>query len=234
MTWPTKAERAAKALEASTVSVEAVDRDTKPANVLSPREVVVPPFTVAYVLPLEPITIPGVKPSPGQRIDPMLPEWEGWRIVVAGASVLLIAPPGWVRGVVGPDGDLTEEFAPVAQAHGWASAQDVRQVFEIPRSKLLIRYYVDARAGDVPDAEFAEAIRARAIAAPDDRTRAAWVPLARRRQAEEAADRAESAPAPKAKPRAKAPAPVAAPRRAVSVDDGDAGTGDEGPETDET
>lgn len=232
MTWPTRAERAAKALQSTEI---AVDRDTKPANVQQPdggpRPVVVPSFTVAYVLPLEPIAIPGVKPSPGQRIDPMLPEWADWRIVVAGASVLLIAPPGWVRGVVGPDGDLTEEFQPVALAHGWTSAQDVRQVFEIPRSKLLIRYYVDARAGDVPDAEFADAIRARVIAAPDDRTRAAWVPLARRRQAEEAAARAESAP--KAKPRAKAPTPVAAPRRAV-IDDEDAGTGDEGPETDET
>ena len=229
------------------IDVETSVEVTPRAVPREPTGRVTPPFTIAYILPIQPITIPGAKITPGMRIDPMLQEWADWRIVVAGASVLLIAPPGWTKGVTNAAG-LTDEFAPYAAAHDWEGADDVRQVFEIPRTMVMIRYYIDARGGEIDDLAFAEAIKARVIAAPDDKTRAAWAIMEAEAKREAAEMRAEAARAATPRAQPKAPTPTArakaAPPKAgkprgpeplVSApshkdDDDDVGSGDPGPD----
>lgn len=197
------------------------------------RRTGVPEFAVAWVQALEPFTIPGTKVTAVPRIDPMEEEWRGWRIVVAGPSVLLIAPKGWIKGIIGGTGGLAEVFAPYAEAHGWQDADDVRQVFEVPRSKMLIRYYVDDRGDELDDTAFAAAVRSTALAAPSPPVRHAAERLAAAVEAER--ERAAKAQAKLQQQRIRAaaqPKPVLVhPKKpATPVDDDDVGFGDEGPE----
>lgn len=192
-------------------------------------------FAVAWVQVLDPLNIPGIKPSSTLRVDPFSKEWDGWRVVVAGATVLLVAPRGWSNGIRGADGEPADGFRAIGAAHGWTEPEDVQQVFEIPRHRCLIRYFV-AR-GDYDDGAFADAVRARAIAAPDDATRAVLDKLkAEERAAKEREERAALAATARARKVAPRPTPSAVAAAAPAPkaeDDEDMGLGDEGPETDE-
>lgn len=199
--------------------------------------------SVAWVQALEPMSIPGVKSStPAPRVDPCDPasEWRNWRIVVAGPSIFLIAPKGWARGIVDATNGLAQAFVPVAEAHGWEGPEHVRQVFEFPRSKFLIRYFI----ADDPDAEtdfddkaIADGLRGAAVlGAPDAATRAVAEQLAAEEKAAEEEARREAARIAAKRMPKPPPKPVKAGKAAAkkSVDDDEAGMGDEGdPEPDD-
>lgn len=119
------------------------------------------------VRPLDPIAIPGVRDQSSidaGRLDDIL-------VAVDGGSVFIALPLGDKRLLWDQAKQAAiPDYADVGPAHDMAEPNQVRQVFEIPRSRVALRWLVRA-AGIKTGADIVRAIKGAGVAAcPDQRT----------------------------------------------------------------